>query len=215
MDDLLDAVEALTKPTKTRVIQTNDAGITCTSDAETPSLLDQLQAAIKSSMGGSTSGASLAFEGAPLNTTALFEAMKIATQIGDWCRNLGAPVTKNLATDIGAWYVATLARTAWDDSFHVMMLRRWAGTIASILDPPREKYLPDPCPKCGETDFWKGGELFKFPLIVRYRGDDPGMVDNGKATCRACEATWSVRELAYELEEVERRHGTEPLAEDA
>lgn len=210
MTDLLDAVDDLTQPTKTRVIQTNDAGITCTSDAETPSLLDQLEASIQSSMGGSTSGSSLAFEGAPLNTAALFEAMKIATQIGDWCRIVGAPVTKHLSEDLRAWYAATLSKVNWDDTSYTRNLRRWAGTIRSLLDPPREKYLPDPCPNCGEKDFWKGGELFMFPLVVKYRTEDP--IGSATALCRACEKVWNARELAYELEQ---RHGGETLAKEA
>lgn len=106
---LLLAVEDLTKPRNSKVVQQNEAGITCTSPVELPSLLDQLELSIQSSMGGSMSGASLAFEGAPLNTAALFEAMKITSQIGSWCHSAKVVATRQPAVDLKAWYVATLA----------------------------------------------------------------------------------------------------------
>jgi hypothetical protein len=205
MSDLLYAVEALTKPQTSAVIQTNDAGITCKTRSVLPSLLDQLEAAIRSSMGGEvTSGASLAFEGSPLNIAALYEAVKITSQIGDWCRGAGLVATRDPVHDLKAWHVATLARVGWDDSANVKQLQKWAHTIESLLDPPREKSLPDSCPVCGAGEWWRDGERFTRPLVIRYRTADPA----GKATalCRACAQVWNARELAYAIEQAELRH---------
>lgn len=206
MSELLDAVDALTKPRKSKVVQQNDAGITCTSTVELPSLLEQLDASIRSSMGGSTSGASLASERAPLDTGALFEAMKITTQIEQWCRAAKVKATRKPADDLRAWYVAKLAQA--DDldaeTFHIKQLGKWAHTIEALLDRPREKDLPDACPTCGAKSWWRDGAEYYRPLLVRYRTDDP--VGSATAVCRSCEANWNARELAYLLEQEEARH---------
>jgi len=206
MSDLLSAIDALTLPIKSKVVQQNDAGITCTSPVELPPLLVQLDNAIRSSMGKGTSGASLAFEAAPLNTVALFEAMKITEQIEQWCRIVKVKATRQPATDLRAWYVARLAMA--DDpagnTFHTKQLEKWARTIGSLLDPPREKDLPDACPTCGAKSWWKDGAEYYRPLVVRYRPTDP--IGSATALCRSCEATWSARELAYEIEQEDARH---------
>lgn len=214
MSDLLGAVDALTKPIISRVIQTNDAGITCTepTKVELPSLLDQLLASIQSSMGGSTSGASLAFEGAPLNTSALFEAMKITAQIDSWCHAVGIVATHQPAHDLRAWYAMTLARPETRE-FETKHLEQWKRTIESLLDPPRQKDLPDACPECGATEWWdpKTGARYHRPLVIRYKPDDPG---DATGMCRACAHVWNARELAFAIEQAER-HAKETQAEGA
>ena len=206
MTDLLEAVDALTQPRKSKVVQ-EKGGITCTSPVELPSLLEQLQLSIQSSMGGSTSGASLAFEGAPLNTAALFEAMKITSQIGDWCRGVKIIPTREPADDLRAWYVATLAinQSPEVETSHIRQLGKWANTIESLLDRPREKDLPDACPVCEASEWWKDGVRYYRPLIIRYRPDEP--VGNASAMCRACAETWNARELAFALEQKETETG--------
>ena len=203
MTDLLEAVENLINPRKSKVVQQNEAGITCTSPVDLPSLLDQLELSIQSSMGGSTSGASLAFEGAPLNTAALFEAMKITSQIGSWCHSAKVIATRQPAVDLIAWHVATLAinQSEQVESSQIKQLGKWAKTIESLLDRPREKDLPDACPVCEASEWWKEGVRYHRPLIIRYRPDEP--VGNATAMCRACAETWNARELAFAIEEAE------------
>ena len=197
MSELLDAVEALTKPRKSKVVQSNAAGITCTSVVVLPSLLEQLDQSISSSMGRSTAGASLASQSSPLDTGALFEAMKITSQIEQWCRGVGVRATRSAAVDLPAWYVATLSQRD-DHDRHVRQLQKWAHLIESLLDRPREKDLPDECPQCGAKSWWRDGAEYFRPLIVRYREDDP--VGSAMAACRACEKVWNARELAFILE---------------
>jgi hypothetical protein len=203
MSDLLSAIDALTLPIKSKVVQQNDAGITCTSPVELPPLLVQLDNAIRSSMGRSTSGASLAFERAPLDTGALFEAMKITEQIEQWCRIVKVKATRQPATDLRAWYVARLpmADDPAGDTFHARQLEKWARTIESLLDRPREKDLPSPCPTCGAKTWWRDGAEYYRPLLVKYRTEDP--VGSATAICRSCEAVWNARELAFILEQQE------------
>ena len=209
MSDLLDAIDQLTKPTRSAVLQSNEAGIICTETTriELPSLLDQLDNSIRSSMGGNSSGASLAFQGSPLNTAALFEAMKIMSELGSWCRGANLTPGKTPAGNLQAWHVATLSRVDWDDSWYVKQLHKWAGTITALLNPPREKDLPDSCPVCDASEWWKAGERFYRPLVIRYRADEP--VGNATAMCRACAQTWNARELAFAIEQAEIRNAEE------
>lgn len=172
-----------------------------------PALLDLLDEAIASSMGGSTRGASLKSEGAPINVAALYEATRIRSNLVDWCRIAGSTLDlRKLGTAklLVHWY--TLARQRGLDeparAFHTAQLRRIANTIRNMLDPWHEQDLPDPCPDCGADEWWSPTtrERYPRPLVVRYRKDTPDLIDTAHAACRACDETWSARELAWILE---------------
>lgn len=203
---LLEALDDLTKPERRKVIQDGPIGTGLdgqkVATVELPPLLDQLTQAIRASIGGSSRGASLAFEGAVLNTAALFTAMKISAQIGDWCRMVGVKPVKDSTKDLRAWYVARQGTRQESDEWHTQQLRKWAGQIRGLLDPPRERDLDDACPTCGATAWWdqKTGTKFLRPLVIQYRPHDPDMIQQAKALCKACDAVWGVRALAYELE---------------
>jgi hypothetical protein len=209
MSDLLDAIDRLTKPIRSAVVQSNDAGITCKSPIVLPSLLDQLDEAIQSSMGGNSSGASLASQRSLLDESALFEAMKITTQIGDWCRIVEVRPVHQPAADLKAWHLAIIAKPQRDDSWHVRQLHKWASRIEAMLDRPREKDLPDACPACGAEEWWKDGSKYIRPLIIRYKPEDEA---KATALCRFCEQTWNARELAFALEEAERNTARNDVA---
>lgn len=209
MTDLLSAVDELTLVVNTRERQEilEDGKVIGFQNVTVslPPLLQQMDDAIRSSMGGNTSGASLAHEASPLDTDALFKLIKIESQIRDWCRNFRVTPSKRPVDDLRAWYVATLAKGLDDaaEDFYVNTLGGWAGTIRAKLDPWREKDLPSPCPLCGSKSWWQDGAEYYRPLVIRYHPDDPEMVKNARGFCRSCEAIWPVRALAYELEHPE------------
>jgi hypothetical protein len=155
-------------------------------------------------MGGSTRGAALASESAVLNVSALYEAMKIETQVRDWCRRVNVIPTKSATKDMKAWYAATLAHTLDDaqENYYTNTLDQWARSIRGMLNPWREKDLPDPCPACGATDWWDKSTRSRYlrPLIIRYRPDGADMVERSHGMCRSCEEVWNVRELAWLIE---------------
>ncbi|MFF1633960.1 hypothetical protein [Leifsonia sp. NPDC058248] len=221
-DPLLEAVEALTKPQSRKepqdIINTyvtkDDEGVetehqkvvgTQKVTVILPPLLKQLDDAIRSSMGGSTRGAALASESAVLNVSALYEAMKIESQVRDWCRLRGITPTKDTAKDLAAWHAATYLDGLTDEqeTSSTRTLRKWATSIRGMLDPWREKDLPDPCPACGATDWWDMSTRSRYlrPLIIKYRPDGADMVERSYGLCRACEEVWNVRELAYDIEQ--------------
>lgn len=204
---LLVAVEDLTKPDKRPHVQNileNGVPIgTQSSVIVLPPLLTQLDAAIRSSMGGAQStGSALAFEGAILDVGALFTAVKISTQIRDWCRIAKVPSRKDSRRDLIAWYLKVGEIPFESERFHLRMLRSWAAQIREILNPARERELPNICPVCEANEWWdkRDGRRYLHPLIVRYRATDADMIRAARGMCRACEETWGVRELAYILE---------------
>ncbi|KRC52140.1 hypothetical protein ASE16_03570 [Leifsonia sp. Root227] len=194
MSDLLDAVDRLTVPQRLKQMQDTQLVTVVL-----PSLLDQLDAAVRSSMGGTSSGGSTAFEGSIVNSAALMKLMQISHQVADWCRIRQCPVVRDTAKNLRVWYVSTLA-TDFNPEFATRQLDNWADAIVALLDPPRQKDLPDACPDCEATKWWKNQhEGGLRPLVVFYR---PGeSVEAGSAECRACGRKWSVRELAYAIEQ--------------
>lgn len=205
-DELLEAVDALTKPDKSKVMQQNKAGISCLSPVELPSLLEQLEEAIRSDLGSTARGASLAHERSILDADALFRFMVITSQIKEWCRIVGITPDRSAGENLRAWYVATLSRQLDDAGaeFYVSKMRQWANLIRAKLDPARERELPDACPTCGAREWWRDGEKYFHPLVIRYRPTGPDMVQQARAMCRACEQVWRVRELAYALEHADQ-----------
>lgn len=209
---LLLALEALTDPVRTKVIQDGPVGSGLegqkTVQVVLPSLLTQLDDSIRSSLGSGSAGGKLAFEGAILNTAALFTAMKISSQIRDWCVIVRVVPVKDSAKDLRAWYVARMGK-AQDDSLEraqVKQLHSWAAQIRALLDPPRERDLEDPCPTCEARTWWRDGAEYFRPLVIQYRPIGANTIEEAKGTCRACGQVWGVRQLAFELEQ---RHAGE------
>jgi hypothetical protein len=197
MSDLLDAVDGLTLPQRFKQMQDTEV-VT----VELPPLLMQLDAAIRSSMGGTAAGASAAFESSLINSAALFKLMQISSQVADWCRIRHLmPTRGDTPGNLRLWYVSTLVGD-FEPAFYVLKLDEWAGAIRTLLDPPRQKDLPDPCPAedCGADRWWKNQtEGGLRPLVVYYRLGEP--IEKGSAECRACGRKWGIRELKYALEQ--------------
>lgn len=193
MTGLLEAVDELTLPKRVKVMQ--DDGVVSVS---IPPLLTQLDEIIRSDIGLTASGASLAHERNILDADALYRFIQISSQIRDWCRMVGVRPDKAPGRALRQWFVAATLdepRTAW----HVRELGSWAAYIRAKLDPPRERELPDKCPECGAAEWWRDGVRFLHPLVVKYRVG-PSLVEAAQASCRACAKSWAVRELAFALE---------------
>lgn len=211
-ETLLDRVQKLTRPEHRKERQEirkdgRPAGwqtITVT----TPPLLEQLDDAIRSNMGASTPGASDPATRSVINIAAMLKLVQISSQIMDWARIAGSEVRKgDAAGTLDAWYVRHEQIPDASDTFYKSTLKAWAGQIKGVLDPPRESDLPDACPVCGATEWWSTETFERYyrPLVIRYRPTGADMVEKATALCRACEQVWSVRELAYELEQAEKR----------
>lgn len=211
MTDLLEAVQSLTRPTVSKVLMSNEAGITCVSDVDLEPLLDRLDEAIRSNMGGSTHGGSDPATRSLVDAGALMKLMQISSQIMDWARIVGSVIDKqSMIVTLDRWYLRYMEYPHSDEisAGYAKQLRNWAHQIEASLDPPREKDLDSPCPSCGATEWWdpQTKERYFRPLVIRYRPDSDAMVNDARGICRACATTWGVRELQYEIELAAERH---------
>lgn len=223
MTELLEAVDALTLPIVLHITQETDEGDKAAT-VEQPSLLEQLDGAIRGQMATTTGGtASLPNTRGVLDSDALFHMVKITSQIRDWCRMSGVERREDPGEALRAWYVAHAAYGHEDatNRFYIRTLHGWRALIEDKLDPANEQLLPEPCPnpECPQgTDektrrpTWfdpKTREAYTDPLVIRYRkADGADIVNKARARCRACGSEWSVRELAWEIEKAHEKRMT-------
>ena len=211
---LLEAVLTLTKPVRRKVIQPDAKSPSGTKvvTIELPSLLEQLDGAIRGTMGGG--GGSLPSERNLLDSDALFKFILITNMVSEWARASGAVVVKRDAgKTLTNWYIKYTQKLTSMESerFYIKKLDSWVRQIESKLDPPSIKDLPDACPVCGAKTWWLASTKAEYPrpLVIEYRPTGPNMLQEARALCRACEKVWNVRELAWELEQAEARHAVE------
>lgn len=213
---LLDAVDALTKPTIDHVRQTTDDGeYLRTVPVEHPALLQQLADAVVPSAGndGGSKSAS-ARERNVLDSDALWELTKIEVMLRDWLRHERHAFDRaDLPATLRRWYVSYIREvtTAELDDWHVRELRRWERVITAKLDRSIKQiptgYL---CVLCKDQQWIDGdGERQPARLILSYRRDDEGRTSEEQVTCQRCRTRWdnwdAIKELGEELTEVSER----------
>lgn len=182
MNEQQEAVDALTQP----VIETHiEDGRVIVS--ELPPLLVQLELAIRSSMGGTVSGASLASERNILDNDALYEFVHIAERIRSWCHLAGFRPVRDPMRDLLAWNDAVPDA----NEAYVFEMRGWERRITNRVTPSKSIEVEEPCPTCGALTWWDGeGAERPRPVVVSYLRDDP--LGTVTAVCRqeTCLATW-------------------------
>lgn len=208
MTDLLDAVDALTKPRIEHLPQIDDDGKWLKAHTvEHPPLLVQLKEAVNPSTNTAAGSSSLASTRNLVDSDALFEYSTMTAAIGDWCHIIQSERTRDPVVDLRRWYIA-FNRTDSDPSFYLAELNRWAKLIRNILEPPKRMEVTTPCPVCDKRTWTdpEGNELL-FPVVVEYKVPQDGEAIKPTALCRACDAVWkgfdAVKELAEELNEPE------------
>lgn len=216
---LLDAVDALTKPTVENVKQTTDDGeYLRTVPVEHPPLLQQLADAVVPSAGndGGSKSAS-ARERNVIDSDALWELTKIQTELRDWMRHdLTAYDRNDLPGSLRRWYVVYEADSSGhitDDltNWYVRELRRWERVILAKLDR-NVKQIPTGylCVIC-KDQHWidPDGERQPARLILSYRRDEDGRTSDEQVTCQRCRTRWdsmgAIEELGEELTEASER----------
>lgn len=218
MTELMDAVDALTKPTHVTVGQWYESGcLFCekraqhmhTTRIQHAPLLDQLRDAVTDAMNpGKGSSGSPAFQRNLIDVDAMRQFMIIASQIRDWCRMVGATPSGDATRDLRAWYAATLAQSV-AESWYIAKLRQWEGVILARLDPPVTIELTSACPACG-ADTWTDddGVTLPHPLQITYRRDDPDILGTARGLCRACRKVWrrttELRALRWSVDQNEQ-----------
>jgi len=206
-DPLLTVVDKLTKPTfKHLWVDTPEGKRVRT--VEHPALLRQLEDAVTASMGNDgRSKSTSAMERNMLDSEALFEFLRIKSQIGDWCRLRDVQPTRDPVQDLRAWHVAHIGQSRPQDDFYVEQLRGWVGIIRARLDPPKRFEITQPCPVCGVAEVMDADGLVSKAVVVEYRDYGTSTPIRPRAVCRnaLCQAVWdgleAIEELGDELRE--------------
>ncbi|SFR75993.1 hypothetical protein SAMN05428970_2000 [Agromyces sp. CF514] len=158
-------------------------------------LLVQLEEAIRSSIGGSMSGAGLASTRNLLDPAALYQSMLITDAIGSWCRLAGVKPTRDASADLVAWHAASPDA----GEFYTAQLVGWAEFIRAKMDPTKALEVSGACPECGAT-VWADldGVEHPRPVLLTYHPEDP--LTTVAASCRSaeCFAEWQ-GEMAVRL----------------
>jgi hypothetical protein len=197
--DLIKAVDALTKPSRTKVVRDDGTTTVVRHDA----LLAQLEQAVTSAIGSGGGGGSAT--GSVVNDAAFARLSQIGSQIRDWCRLVNIQPTRSPVSNLERWRVVALSL---DTTGHVVILERWADDIRNLLDPPKTIPLNGPCPVC-TADHWfsPDGDRRASPVAVEYDHANP--YRTARAVCRAgeCGTVWvgadAVEELVSEMSERE------------
>ena len=223
MTDLLAAVDALTLPAHTMVVQWvdghshlcptgcgRDGEHAHTTRVEHEPLLLQLEAAIASTIGVGGRGGS-SWDRNVLDSDALYQFSLIESQIRDWCRLAGVEASRHPVDNLRAWYVSRLARPGEHEAADVAcadILWKWAATIRAKMNPARTMELTAACPVCG-ADTWTDtdGVVYRHPIRIQYRDQDPDILAHANAICRACDQVWKgaaeLRALRWDVDEHE------------
>lgn len=201
---LLDAVDDLTLPRPVKV--DIDGGHTwATEDA----LLVQLEEAVASGLGSPSGGSSAPWARNLLNTDALHQAGMMTSQIMDWCRMVGAKVTRRPSDDLRSWYAAFSSNRGESlDDFYVRKLREWANQIRAMLNPPKVLELTAACPECRERFYVNDeGDPVPNPITVNYWANGASVWSGARAKCRACGfewvGEWQLRALRHAVDDMD------------
>jgi hypothetical protein len=217
INELLEAVDALTKPVKNAVMQhavesdgknARPEGIRARQDAH---LLEQLRQAITSNIGGIGGAGKAARERTPLDVAAfqLYEA--IDGRARAWLLDCGVRPSSaaDAAEVIRRWYVLWKVKPKEDAAItaHTAILARWATQIRDLLDPPTKQELTVHCPVCGNmwATIGTGEETESVRALWAFWRENP---DDSYALCRSCDKVWAgvgmMRRLRIQIDDVEQ-----------
>lgn len=200
MTDLEAAVSALTDPVLIPHMQKTDDGEYLRMHiTELPCLLDQLESAIISSIGGQGNVQTGKNARNVVNGDALHQFTLISSTISSWCTSIAKIRAPRGAR---AGLLAFLSVKPDAGEFYINEMRRWASIITMTLDPPKTVQVIDPCPECGATDYTGDEGVIPHPVSVRYEREDP--LSTVRANCAACDYEWSgltaIRALRFQLD---------------
>lgn len=180
MDYLLDAIDALTLPRKTRIVVASAGGIECVSDHEGDSLIEQLRDSIAGGIMGHAGGSGDPAERLPINAGAIHLYGQIERQVGEWYVDaFHKPVGLLPEHDLREWHRDLIlqrsrvpstdvgALEAFDalEAEAVRLVTSWVRRIVDFYDPPKRLEItttvvvPVVDRKTGERLYRRDGEL--------------------------------------------------------
>lgn len=213
---LLDAVDKLTLKDTSRVMQANEAGISCVSEVVHEPLLIQLREAVVGGI-GKHAGSSAARERLPFDAGALRLFDDIVKQVNAWYLTTPKPVEeRHLEDRLRDWYqdfenrrrAGRVSEAAEADAIRIV--EGWQRSIEAMFDPPVRLELTTECPLCGERfahDKATGDRV--TAIIIEYRNIGAETLDKATGLCRFCAAVWrgrsELRELRWAVDHPEEK----------
>lgn len=219
---LLDAIQKLTSPHKTKVMQSKvveDHEVPYVTEVFHDPLLVTLRDAVVGGI-GAHAGSSSARERIPFDAGALALFDEISSQVNRWYRELDTFHFHEYIHDrLAAWYVDYENRrragkvSDADETITTNLVEGWARRIEAMFDPPKTIELtaddaPVPCPVCGgqyAIDPRSGDRM--TALVIEYREVGQDTMDQATGLCRSCSAVWrgssGVRHLRWLVDEEE------------
>jgi hypothetical protein len=185
-----------------------------------PPMLDALQEAVASNVGGTGSGKP-GRERVPLDLGALDLIGAIDERVRAWLDELGARPGRDVTTTqaLRSWFVLWSAGEKAHERQLRAVLEGWVASVGHVLDPPRRIELggsdPVPCPRCGEEWVLNGhrrlgddevdvNEAAWARAVAVY---EHGSIEESFAACAACTTRWEgvdgMRALRIEIDDAE------------
>jgi len=211
LENLLEVVDRLTLKHKTSVHVESDDGAESKVWIEHEPLLKQLRNMIVSSTGGNVAGSGLPSERNVLD----FDALELYDTMTEHCATLFKGVSSAQPFDLPEnnlrhWFiefkrlfeqkkcsVSTLQK-------HIRKLNSMAASIDNKISPPTILEITAPCPRCEATHGVDSEGVYRRAIIVESRITQYRSLDNTRALCVACRATWlhgrGMRQLRYEID---------------
>lgn len=192
--ELLDAIDAITKPVAVANWIPNKDGEKEIVRREDPPLLTQLKSAISSNIGSGGGAGRAARERTPLDVGAFQLYETIDGRVRAWMVDAGQGAQSR--TEVGqvlrAWYVVWTAKNPYEQLViaHTKIITGWAASIRDILDPPTKLEITDPCPICGQMWGTTGegeSEESTRALWAFLRPDET----TSYGLCTACDKVWN------------------------
>jgi hypothetical protein len=229
MNYLLDAVDRLTLPLPSKVMQvktidiidpetkevTGTFDVACTSATRPEPLLVMLRDAVAGGI-GSHAGSSPGRERIPFDAAALEMFDGIVKRINALYVGLpNAREDRYLQDRLRDWYLHFALRisrsevTVEQERAMAKQLEGWARGIEAMFDPPNRMELtqrvngltePVPCPSCGNRHAFDPKTGDQIvALVIDYWNVGESMLDDAVARCRFCEEVWEGRFRLREL----------------
>ncbi|MCA0217939.1 MAG: zinc-ribbon domain-containing protein [Actinobacteria bacterium] len=212
---LLAAVQKLTVPYTSKVMQSNDAGITCISEVEHEPLLVTLRDAVVGGIGSHAGSSSSARERIPFDAGAMELFDDISRQVNEWYLSLEEQKEHlHLHTRLGRWYLDYENRrragkvTDDADALVTRVVEGWVRRIEGMFDPPsvieltEEHWVPVMVPKTRvrvidgervkETVLDAEGKAVMKPKLNALKEPVLRLVDTDPAVCPSCGATYAI-----------------------
>ena len=222
IDDVLTLVDQLT--TRHNISFTVEVGgetrrMTVTHEP----LLQQLRAAVISSIGAHPGGGALPSERSVIDSDALEQYDQVeGIVIGLYKQVTDAVPFESPEKTLRQWYIefANRARSG-KVSVEVVhkvqrKLHKIVTDIENKLNPATIMEITSPCPRCGKEYGLDENGVYRHAVIVESRIDENKSLDDTRAKCVSCGATWvhgrGMRQLRWEIDQVEAgRHAEEGI----